>query len=547
MLHRARLYAMTAYHLRPVQVLNRVWRKVRRPVLRGEGAPAIAARPAGWMEPVGKAQSLLSARRFTFLSQEADLDVVGWHAEGMSMLWAYNLHYFDDLTSWDAAERQRWHAELLADWIEKNPPGTKVSWDPYPISLRVVNIAKASFAGFRPEPSLQQSLADQLHWLDQSLEHHIQANHLFANAKALLFGAAFFEGKEPERWRKRGLRLALREIQEQWLEDGAHFELSPMYAALLAEDLADLYNLSKEAPWGGELKAAIAERWSAVMGWVKMMTHPDGHPAFFNDSAFAIAPSAQALEAYAERLGLPAPLSIGGFSAPSGYARLQKGDALLIADMAQVGPAHQPGHAHADTLSFELSLGCQRVIVNGGTSVYGEGPERAAERSTTAHATLELDDKNSSEVWAGFRVGRRARPRERQCRVEDDGSFTLRGSHDGYRVLAGKPIHRRCWAMSGGSLRITDTVSQKYDATHKARIVLPLHPDIRLERNDNREVTLLTSDNRQISVVASSPISIEACHWHPRFGVSLPSTRIVSEFEWSGELQHEFQIIWEQE
>lgn len=125
MLHRTRLYATTAYHLRPVQVLNRVWRKVRRPVLRGGGAPAIAVRAPGWVEPVAKAQSLLSDRRFTFLSQEADLDVIGWHAEGMSMLWAYNLHYFDDLTSRDAAERQLWHAELLADWIEKNPPGPR--------------------------------------------------------------------------------------------------------------------------------------------------------------------------------------------------------------------------------------------------------------------------------------------------------------------------------------------------------------------------------------------------------------------------------------
>ncbi|MEY6432337.1 heparinase II/III-family protein [Thioalkalicoccus limnaeus] len=70
---------------------------------------------------------------------------------------------------------------------------------------------------------------------------------------------------------------------------------------------------------------------------------------------------------------------------------------------------------HADTLSFELSLFGQRTIVNGGTSRYGSGPERLAERSTAAHSTVQIDGADSSEVWGGFRVARRARPFRRKA------------------------------------------------------------------------------------------------------------------------------------
>ncbi|WP_413889259.1 heparinase II/III family protein [Candidatus Aalborgicola defluviihabitans] len=74
-------------------------------------------------------------------------------------------------------------------------------------------------------------------------------------------------------------------------------------------------------------------------------------------------------------------------------------------DVAPVGPAYLPGHAHADTLSFELSVSGQRVVVNGGTSRYGLGPLRLRERETAAHSTVEVAKQSSSEVWGGFRSG----------------------------------------------------------------------------------------------------------------------------------------------
>src|SRR5690606_18409087 len=96
----------------------------------------------------------------------------------------------------------------------------------------------------------------------------------------------------------------------------------------------------------------------------------------------------------------------------------------------------------------------QRVIVNGGTSCYGTSIRRLRERGTAAHSTVEIAGQNSSEVWSGFRVGRRARP---FGVAVSESSVCC--SHDGYRFLKGRPTHRRCWTFAAGELAVDDVVS----------------------------------------------------------------------------------------
>ena len=93
--------------------------------------------------------------------------------------------------------------------------------------------------------------------------------------------------------------------------------------------------------------------------WLAAMCHPDGEISFFNDAAIGIAPSPTELENYAERLGLPSIAAPGDgvvHFPESGYIRVQRGDMVALLDVAPVGPDYLPGHAHADTFSFELSL-----------------------------------------------------------------------------------------------------------------------------------------------------------------------------------------------
>lgn len=434
------------------------------------------------------------AMTFRFLNETRRIVEGPWGASVPSQLWRYNLHYFDDLNAFDAKARYRWHVEAIERWILDNPPGKSDAWAPYPTSLRVVNWIKFALGGAVLEAVVADNVAMQVRALTQRLEYHLLGNHLFANAKALIFAGLFFEGDEAERWLDKGMTLLAREIPEQILADGGQFERSPMYHALALEDVLDLINVATVLSDGvpGEWKTFV-DSWPALAqrmrAWLSAMCHPDGELSFFNDAAIGIAPSPAELERYANELagalGTAVSDADGGKAddslrvshlANSGYVRADAPDAVLLIDVAPVGPDYLPGHAHADTLSFELSVFGQRVIVNGGTSHYGLGPERETERGTPAHSTVTVDGQDSSEVWAGFRVARRARPFDLEVRREGE-RLRVSCAHDGYRRLAGKPVHRRTWVFQLGVLRVEDRVEGRFTS---AVARFHLHPAVKL-------------------------------------------------------------------
>jgi len=487
-------YWHTLRHLRPVQWYGRLWFKVWRPRLDPlKPAPAGRAPAGDWKPPASRTAAMLSADRFRFLNQEHSLPATGgWNDPALKKLWLYNLHYFDDLNAADAASRAPWHMTLLQRWVAENKPADGNGWEPYPTSLRIVNWVKWSLAGNALPPDCVHSLALQARWLAARMEWHLLGNHLFSNAKALVFAGLFFEGDETERWLAKGLRVIARQLPEQVLADGGHFERSPMYHALFLEDLLDLANAA--AAWPRQIDQADSDCWRKAAGdmlaWLEGMAHPDGQIALFNDAAMAIAPAPAALGDYATRLGIGLPqrtapqgLALEHWT-DSGYIRMASPKAVALLDVAPVGPDYLPGHAHADTLSFELSVAGRRLVVNGGTSRYGVGPERTRERSTSAHSTVQVAGQDSSEVWGGFRVARRARPFDLQTAQAAD-HVRVDCAHDGYCRLAGRPVHRRTWSMDAHCLTITDTVTGDHPAV--ARFIL--HPDARVERAGDAEWT----------------------------------------------------------
>jgi hypothetical protein len=151
----------------------------------------------------------------------------------------------------------------------------------------------------------------------------------------------------------------------------------------------------------------------------------------------------------------------------AGYIRVAMGRMVAILDVGSVVPDYLPGHAHADTLSFELSLDGRRVVVNSGTGEYGSGPERQRQRGTPAHSTLSIDGLDSSEVWGGFRCARRARPFG--LRIVDDGRrIEISCSHDGYRRLAGSPVHTRTWVFDPRGVTVRDSIEASSIVSHAA-------------------------------------------------------------------------------
>jgi uncharacterized heparinase superfamily protein len=268
--------------------------------------------------------------------------------------------------------------------------------------------------------------------------------------------------------------------------------------------------------------------------WLAAMCHPDGELSYFNDAAVGVAPAPIELEQYAARLGFPdRPALVQGLTslADSGYIRIDQGGAVAVLDVAPVGPDYLPGHAHADTLSFELSLFGQRVFVNSGTSCYGNSSERLRQRGTAAHNTVVVDGQDSSEVWAGFRVARRARPVGLE--VVYNGGIVVCCAHDGYRRLPGKLEHLRRWLFTENALVVEDRVSGSFG---RAEARFHLHPSVKLDEHckdsgGGAQVVLQLPQGQKIHVsVEGGALRKEAATWHPEFGRREPNLCLVVDF-----------------
>ncbi|MGH9438570.1 MAG: heparinase II/III family protein, partial [Terriglobia bacterium] len=201
---------------------------------------------------------MIETREFDFLNvrQERSNRIL-WSATGFERLWLYHLNYFDFLNVDFSVRRRRAllpeALELALDWCNQNATGAEVGWDSYPLSMRIVNWLKflvrnapscASASDRQAISTLLGSLRDQTLALEGRLEMDIMANHLLKNGKALMFAGALLESPESARWWSRGERLLAKELREQILSDGGHFERSPMYHAQVLEDLLDLQALA---------------------------------------------------------------------------------------------------------------------------------------------------------------------------------------------------------------------------------------------------------------------------------------------------------------
>jgi uncharacterized heparinase superfamily protein len=134
-----------------------------------------------------------------------------------------------------------------------------------------------------------------------------------------------------------------------------------------------------------------------------------------------------------------------------GYQRLQSKASVLVFDAAPPPPPRSLAGACASTLAFEYSDGAARLIVNCGGAGQAKGALPAglchALRTTAAHSTLTLGDRNSTAIHEDGSLGRGVGEVE-MVRDETAGIGRLEASHDGYVRRYGL-IHERRLNLSG--------------------------------------------------------------------------------------------------
>ncbi len=534
------LYAL--YSLKPSQIY---WYVIRRVLAKGK---TIVLEQQLGVADVDRGQSFLKYPMhssgdwtFRFLNREYSFSErqVDWAVKDMPRLWCYNLHYFDFLQ--DPALSDDIKRHLIDDWVQKNSIGTITAWEPYTISLRIVNWIKfLQKDSTEISPTVVRSLSLQAYWLSANLELHILANHFFKNIKALVFAGRFFNGKLADKWLQQGETLLLEQIDEQLLKDGGHYERSPMYHCIFVEDLCDLIQLAGSRESKPETLDKLRTSLEKSVLFMRDLRLTDGRFPLFNDAAFNICPEPETLLDYAggilkTDLRDEAVYPVRVCFDQSGYYVLGNYHQRMIIDCGETGPRYQPGHTHCDTLSYEFSLGQKRVIVDTGTFNYEQGASRRYDRSTAAHNTVMLDGAEQSEIWGLFRVARRASPLQARMVVNANGGSHFCGSHDGYKRLKYSAVHSREVAFDGNNLwTINDLITGKGE--HCVESFIHLHPDVHIDEVTRQQLAL-SIDGELIAlleILNGSDYDVCSSVYHPEFGVE-HANKVIRLF-YSGEL-----------
>jgi hypothetical protein len=393
-----------------------------------------------------------AAGEFKFINQTRTLQQ-GWEDPAADQLWRYNLHYMEWAWSFANHPDREWANDAFLDlwrgWQDGTRFGRWDAWSPYVASVRtwvMCGVFRPLVSGSAQESPFVESIALHAGYCAANLELDVGGNHLIKNLKALIGAGVFLND---EGLVARATKHLKRQIGVQILSDGGHFERSPSYHCQVLQDLIEIHALLSR---GGGSVAVLPDAITKMRMWLGTMLHPDGDVPLFNDSVLV----------GRDRLAVLNPLEPPGRTLhllqESGYfVASVTPDVVLIGDIGPPCPDELPAHAHADCLSFEVSVGGRRTIVDTGTSTYNASSRRAYERSTAAHNTVEIDSQDQTEVWGAFRAGARATP----TLIKADGGIdevVVTAEHDGYTRLPGSPRHRRTWTLTSDQLVVTDEI-----------------------------------------------------------------------------------------
>lgn len=450
---------------------------------------------------------------FKFLNRPVSFgNVIDWNFLKEGKLWNYNLQYADYLLQENipVTTRLTWLRSLHQALLSGNTP-----LEPYPVSLRSINTIRFLSRHSINDADLQEALYAQLRFLASRVEYNILGNHLLENGFALIMGGAYFNDSE---LLTLGQHILSKELEEQILPDGGHFERSPMYHKIIFFRVLELRDWYRNFEGSSE-KFGEFIYWCAVKmyGWLKSISFKNGDIPHFNDSADGITYTTKELLDYAALLGVQGHDNID--LRFSGYRKQANEKYEFIVDIGGIEPSYQPGHAHADTFSFYMHVKGKPVFVERGTSTYQPGSLRNEERGTSSHNTVVCNGKDQSEVWGGFRVGRRAR-----VKIYSNEPGGIEAMHDGYRYEGF--YHKRTFRFEEERVVITDTDS-KGRTQAGCQSYLHLHPDVSI-------LKIGVSDYRigDVKVNFAGAVSIHEQQYQFSTGFNQTRQAILLKIEW---------------
>ena len=445
-----------------------------------------------------------------------------WFETSHGLLWQFELHYLDALVPLVASgseEDEDRALSLFTDWMTHCPVDSVPGWDAYPLSKRLINACRC--ITMNPQSSLLRShlmdhVATGFGELENKIEFHIGANHLLTNLHALVLSLQTLQVQPSPRYTQWVQRLE-NEWHIQFLSDGGHYERSPGYHAQLLAERMDILDWTTGLENDAFSDLALTKtHLSKQLQFLQHLKHPDGKPAHFHDTNDAFPPWEYG--AAGESLDSPLLFPV------SGFLTAKDEEHYFVGFTGCVGPREQPGHAHADGLSFETSFAGARVFVNAGVAGYREAPDRSWMRSAAAHNTIQIPDRPQHEVWSSFRVARRGQTFPLRIHSQSSNGWTVSGTFQ----FPGLPvrIHYRTWSWepSKAEFSVTDRCTGGGEENVSATFLL--HPDWIWEPNEQR----FRNGDRILSWNSTNGrTEVERGVFMPYIGVRRPAWKIRSQ------------------
>ncbi|MBV9243992.1 MAG: heparinase II/III family protein [Methylobacteriaceae bacterium] len=343
---------------------------------------------------------------------------------------------------------------LVEDWITYAGEPGGPAWEPSVLARRLMSWLSQSpiileGANWQFYRRFMRSLGQQTTYLERTLRAGLDGEPRLTGAIALASVGLCAEGMGG--LQRRSARYLGAELRRQILPDGGHASRNPR---LIGDVLLDLLPLRQAfTARGVQAPAELLNAIDRMMPMLRLFRHADGALALFNGMGVTAPGTMATLLAYDDVR------AAAMNNAPySGYQRLEAEGTILVIDAGRPPHREFSEEAHAGCLSFELSAGVERIIVNCGAPSGGRVEVRDAARATAAHSTLVVEETSSCRfatsprlnTWFGSRI--LSGPEVVTCeRGLDQSDLIVRASHDGYAGPFGITHERHLRLAADGS------------------------------------------------------------------------------------------------
>lgn len=286
-------------------------------------------------------------------------------------------------------------------------------WDPYPSSKRLMAMSKACLRNANVKRKLEPILFFHAAIIRFRLEKDLRANHLLTNLIALSMYLVLIEGRKVRLFR--GIpRLLINELKNQFLEDGGHYEQSPMYHLELLYSLGELFaGITDKQEQKAFTKAETHILFSTLRRAYDFFNRISAGGLYmprFNDSIdqFAL-PLSFSFNHIRKNLNISSQVGrkLGVSVFPqSGFVKVCLPKFSIIIRFGRVTAYNQPGHSCSDLLGLNIFDDSGRMLIgNTGFNRYRTGRRRAYDKSSRSNSTVSILGQSSLEYLGSFRLG----------------------------------------------------------------------------------------------------------------------------------------------